>query len=63
MPMTKEQYLEIFKAFLKHSDLLDAFNDGGFAGATVCPECHVDDFFHVEDCSLQVACLEIETSL
>ena len=26
-------------------------NENGFANKTVCPECAVDDFYHVEGCS------------
>ena len=27
-------------------------NENGFANLTCCPECHVDDFTHVEGCML-----------
>lgn len=26
-------------------------NNEGYPNKTVCPECHVDDFTHMEDCS------------
>lgn len=56
---------EIVKENLHHLPypqlyLLDLLNDGqiakylnnnGFASKTVCPECCVDDFTHVEGCS------------
>lgn len=50
--LPKMQYSQLF--------LLDLLNDGaighylnhnGFPSKTVCPECHVDDFIHVEGCS------------
>jgi hypothetical protein len=27
-------------------------NDNGFCNLTVCPECHVDDFVHIETCKI-----------
>ena len=50
----------LWKGFIEVKDKLDkiaevvskAFYDNGYgASPTVCPECHVDDFTHVEGCS------------
>lgn len=35
-----------------NNDLLDWLNSNGFANLTCCPECHVDDFTHVEGCRI-----------
>lgn len=50
---------ELIKLPYSQLFLLDLLNDGevakylnhnGFASKTVCPDCHVDDFVHVEGC-------------
>jgi len=33
-------------------ELPNWLNANGFANLTCCPECHVDDFVHVEGCTL-----------
>lgn len=34
------------------TEVMDWLNLNGFANLTICPECHVDDFTHVEGCSI-----------
>ncbi len=35
--------------------LAQVLNRNGMARWTVCPKCHVDDFTHVEGCTLDVS--------
>ena len=53
----KAQYMKLAKAY----EVYEENNDGGLflqrvnqkdAHLTVCPECHIDDFCHVEGCSI-----------
>ncbi|MCK5609673.1 hypothetical protein KAR91_47810 [Candidatus Pacearchaeota archaeon] len=36
----------------EYNYLLEILNKNGCPNLTVCPKCHVDDFCHVEGCSL-----------
>lgn len=55
--ITKEELTQLGYSQLFLLDLLNDgevatyLNNNGFASKTVCPECHVDDFTHVEGCS------------
>lgn len=51
--LNKEDYL-ILDAADTESDgeVARILNENGCANWTVCPECNVDDFTHVEGCSL-----------
>lgn len=40
----------------EHDELMDVLNRCGAANMTVCPECRVDDFTHVEGCVLGDLC-------
>lgn len=62
-PITDEEWAHIHELSYMECYILDLMRDGavanylnthGHANATVCPECHVDDFFHVEGCSHQI---------
>jgi hypothetical protein len=37
---------------LSEGRVASVLNANGLCAWTVCPECHVDDFIHVEDCEL-----------
>ena len=51
-PVFKTVYLALALADWKEpgDELLNWLNNNGFCNLTVCPECHVDDFVHVEGC-------------
>ena len=51
--LTREDY-QILDAADNESDgeVARILNENGCANLTVCPECFVDDFTHVEGCSL-----------
>lgn len=36
---------------LSYGEVAKYLNENGFCDKTVCPECHIDDFTHVEGCS------------
>lgn len=36
----------------KNDDIVNWLNANGFCNLTCCPECHTDDFTHVEGCSI-----------
>jgi len=50
--MTRDDYLILIEAVDHFPDLEGVLNRNGGANMTVCPECHVDDFTHVEGCTL-----------
>jgi len=43
-------------------DIAAWLNENGFANLTCCPRCHVDDFTHVEGCSLARLLKGVETT-
>ena len=47
-------YASLALADLQEPDnkIPDWLNANGFANLTCCPECHVDDFVHVEGCTI-----------
>lgn len=50
--LTQLGYYELFLLdLLNDGEIATYLNNNGFANKTVCPECHVDDFTHVEGCS------------
>lgn len=46
-------YLNMEKLSATVPDLHKYLNANGYCGHTVCPECGIDDFVHVEGCELQ----------
>lgn len=51
--LSKEDYKVLQNAdFESNYAIADILNRNGCANWTVCPECHVDDFSHVENCPL-----------
>ena len=51
--LSKEDYLLLQQADLgAHGTVVGVLNRNGCANWTVCPECRVDDFSHVEGCPL-----------
>jgi len=57
MTATRKDYLTLFKINCECDDaLMSVLNRTGAANLTVCPECHVDDFTHVEGCTLGEEC-------
>jgi hypothetical protein len=47
-------YLAVALANMQEPDdsIMDWLNQNGFCNLTVCPECRVDDFTHVEGCKI-----------
>lgn len=50
------EFLDINEAYAVSKFL----NSNGYANLTVCPECRVDDFVHVEGCKLGKIDIESE---
>ena len=51
--LSKEDYQVLQRADIATDGDINSFlNRTGFSNWTVCPECRVDDFSHVEGCSL-----------
>lgn len=46
------EILALADAESSNDALLKWLNRNGFCNLTVCPECHVDDFVHVEGCGI-----------
>ena len=40
-----------FMDIISHYKVSQYLNQNGYCSLTVCPECHIDDFIHVEGCS------------
>ena len=55
-PAFQDVYLALAREDRIQDDnkMLDWLNANGFCNLTVCPECHTDDFVHVEGCSLDI---------
>lgn len=51
-PVVRQIYFVLACADSNGSDVVNWLNRNGFCNLTVCPECHVDDFVHVENCVL-----------
>jgi hypothetical protein len=43
----------LIEDYKRDGEVAEALNAQGLCYKTVCPECHVDDFTHVEGCSKQ----------
>ena len=59
--MIKEDYLALYMPVLEDLNLGGEYSralNSIAASATVCPECHCDDFTHVESCNLKREALE-----
>jgi hypothetical protein len=52
-PINEEIYLLLEELDINRAgDVSKFLNNNGYGNLSVCPECHVDDFVHVETCSL-----------
>jgi hypothetical protein len=60
-PVFLKIYASLAQCGLQDGDerVLDWLNANGFCNLTCCPECHVDDFTHVEGCLIGYALDEI----
>jgi hypothetical protein len=51
--LNKSDYKVLEKADLVFDgDIAGVLNKNGCSNWTICPECHLDDFTHVENCPL-----------
>ena len=50
--LSKDDYLIIANLEAVDLNLLRVLNKNGCVNWSVCPECHMDDFTHVEGCSI-----------
>lgn len=46
------QSLAVLDYYSPNDDVVKWLNANGFCNLTVCPECHVDDFVHIEGCKI-----------
>lgn len=57
---SQQAYILLYKEYLKNPTLLKILNSMGCANCSVCPKCCVDDFTHIEGCSLNKKLNEID---
>ena len=50
--LSKEDYRILQRINVNDDELTGVLNRNGCANWTVCPECRVDDFSHIEGCSM-----------
>jgi hypothetical protein len=50
--LDKKEYIELAVAAYFFEGIIKTLNSNGAANFTVCPECHIDDFTHVEGCTI-----------
>jgi hypothetical protein len=54
--LNRDDYIKLFRAnFISDGEVVQVLNSNGCPNMTVCPECFVDDFCHVEGCSIAYA--------
>ncbi len=51
--MTQNEYITLYIADSRSDGVIGILlNNNGACALTVCPECHCDDFSHLETCSI-----------
>ena len=58
MTLSLDDYVRLAKAhdaaLVYGVDLCAVLSQNGAANLTVCPECHIDDFMHVDACPVPI---------
>ncbi len=56
----RNNYIALYLANNYEPQLCRILNEHGGCNMTVCPECHVDDFCHIEGCPIGIAIDKLE---